>query len=112
MPISIDFGTNVLIKLKAGESAPFPVKLTRREGGKQSCVLRPRDLPPGVTVAEATIATDKDDGQMDLKVAPDAAAGIYSFWLQAETKLKLASQAQELNVFVASPTVTIEIIKP
>lgn len=112
MPISIDFGTNELIKLKAGESAPFPVKLTRREGGKQSCVLRPRDLPPGVTVAEATIATDKDDGQMDLKVAPDAAAGIYSFWLQAETKLKLASQAQELNVFVASPTVTIEIIKP
>jgi len=112
MPISIGFGNSGLIKIKAGEAASLPVKLTRREGGKQSCVLRPRDLPPGVTVAETTIATDKEDGQIDLKVAPDATAGIYSVWLQAETKLKLASQAQELNVFIASPTVTLEIVKP
>ena len=161
MPLTIGFGDEAIAKVKKGESISVPIKLVRRDGGKQPCVLRPRDLPPGVTAAEITIAADADTGQIELKVAADATPTIYSIWLQAETKVKLkqnpesllraeqyraqlaklldepdqasqkdaitaaikiadqrveaskpAAQEQEFNIFVASPTVSIEIVNP
>ena len=86
-----------LPEVKKGESVSLPIKLTRREGGNGSCVLRPRDLPPGVTAGEVTIAADKSDANLELKTTAGAAAGTYSLWLQAETKIKLKPNPQALQ---------------
>ena len=39
----------------------------RRDGGKTPCVLRGRDLPPGVSGGDVTIAADKSDGNFTLR---------------------------------------------
>ncbi len=49
-PISITLGDGNVTEVKQGEAISLPIKLTRREGGKAACVVRPRDLPAGVTV--------------------------------------------------------------
>ena len=96
-PISINVGDGTIAEVKKGESLTLPVKLTRREGGKTNCVLRPRDLPPKVTSADITINADKNEGNVVLKVAGDATPGTYSLWLQAETKIKVKPNPQALE---------------
>ncbi len=96
-PISIQFAKTGVLEVKKGESLKLTAKLTRRDGGKAACVLRPRDLPPGVTAAEVTIAADKAEGTLEWKVTPKAATGNYSLWLQAETKIKVKANSQALQ---------------
>ncbi len=96
-PISITVGDGTVAEVKKGESLTLPAKLTRREGGKTNCVLRPRDLPPKVTSADVTINADKNEGNIVFKVAGDATPGTYSLWLQAETKIKLKPNPQALD---------------
>jgi hypothetical protein len=96
-PISIALADGNVHEVKKGESIKLPIRVTRREGGKADCVIRPRDLPPGVTTGEVTIKADKSEAEHELKVTPGAAVGTYSLWMQAETKIKIKSNPQLLE---------------
>ncbi|MGI9472604.1 MAG: hypothetical protein ACR2NZ_13775, partial [Rubripirellula sp.] len=96
-PISIHWAAESTPEVKKGASLTLPIQLTRREGGKAACVLRPRDLPPGITAAEVKVPADKSEGNLVLKVSGKAVAGTYSLWLQAETKIKLKPDPQRLE---------------
>ncbi len=97
LPVSVSIGDGKIPEVKKGESLTLPVKLKRREGGKVNYIVRPRDLPPKVTSGDVTIAPDKDEANVVLKVAGDAPAGTYSLWLQAETKIKVKPNPQALE---------------
>lgn len=96
-PISITLGDGNVVEVKQGESLSLPIKLIRREGGKAACVVRPRDLPAGITVGEVTIATDKNEAKWELKTTPATVAGTYSLWGQVETKIKIKQNPQALE---------------
>ncbi len=96
-PLTITLGGDDVAEVKKGENLVLPVQLTRRAGGNAACVLRPRDLPPGVTVGEVTVAADKAEASVELKVTPAASAGTYSLWLQGETKIKVKPNPQALQ---------------
>ena len=85
------------VEVKQGESLSLPIKVTRQEGGKAACVVRPRDLPGGVTVAEVTVAADKSEAKWELKTTPKTAVGTYSLWGQVETKIKIRQNPQALE---------------
>ena len=96
-PLSIQLGDGSPQEVKKEATLSLPVKLTRREGGKAPCVVRPRDLPPGVTAADVTIPADKTDGTIELKVSGKAIPGTYSPWFQVETKIKVKPNPQKLT---------------
>jgi hypothetical protein len=96
-PISARLGDGSVPEVKKGQSISLPIGLVRREGGQAACVLRPRDLPPGVTVGEVTIPADRSEASCEIKAAAGAAAGTYSLWLQLETKIKLKPNPQALE---------------
>lgn len=96
-PLSITLGDENVIEVKKGQSASVPIKVTRREGGKGSIVLRRRDFPSGVSAGDVTIAADKSEANLSLKVEGNAAEGTYSLWLQAETKIKVKPNPQALQ---------------
>ena len=96
-PISVQVGDATVAEGKKNSSLTLPIRLTRREGGNAACVLRPRDLPAGITAGEVTVAADKSEGTLELKIAASAAAGTYSLWLQMETKIKVPPNPQVLE---------------
>ncbi|MCG8651538.1 MAG: PPC domain-containing protein [Pirellulales bacterium] len=96
-PLSIRWDQSAAKEVKKNESLKLPIKLIRRDGGKAECVLRPRDLPPGVTAGEVKIAGDKSEAALELKVSSSAAAGTYSLSVQGETKMKLKPNPQALR---------------
>ena len=95
-PLSIVLGDQTVPEVKKGSSLKLPVKLARREGGKAACVLRARDLPPGVTMADVNIPAEKAEGTCEFKISTKAAPGTYSLWLQSETKIKVKPNPQVL----------------
>jgi hypothetical protein len=76
-------------KGKKESTITIPISVTRREGGNQAIVLRPQSLPPGVTLGEVTIPAEQSEAKLELTVTAGALPGVYCFWLQAETKVKL-----------------------
>lgn len=96
-PLSIQFGDERVREVKQNETLTTPIKLIRREGGKANCTLRPRDLPPGVTMGEVTINGDQTEGNAQIKTSGNAIPGTYSIWLQAETKIKWRPNPQALQ---------------
>jgi hypothetical protein len=96
-PITIMLGDENVAEVKKGQSLSVPIKVTRRDGGKASIVLRRRDFPAGVTAADVTIPADKTEANVEFKVAAGAAVGTYSLWLQAETKIKVKPNPQALS---------------
>lgn len=96
-PLAIELGNTEVIEAKRGETVSVPIRLTRREGAKEACILRPRDLPPNVSAAEVSAPADATDFKIDVAVGADAVPGAYSFWLQAETGLTFAPNPQALE---------------
>lgn len=96
-PITIRSGDAKVAEIKKKETLSIPVSIVRREGGSEPCVLRARNLPPGVTIADVTVAKDKNEGALKVSVSDKALSGTYSLWLQVETKLKLKPNAQALE---------------
>ena len=96
-PVTIGLGDGAVVDVKKGATLTVPIAITRREGGKGACVLRTRDLPAGVTAADVTVAADKNDGKLEIKVSNKALPGTYSLWLQTETKIKLKPDVQTLK---------------
>jgi hypothetical protein len=50
-----------------------------------------------VTAADVTVAADKNEGNLEIKVSDKALPGTYSLWLQVETKIKLKPNVQVLK---------------
>ncbi|XZE52460.1 hypothetical protein SH139x_004153 [Planctomycetaceae bacterium SH139] len=93
-PLTVICGEPASVTVKKGESLKVPIKLERREGGGAACVLRPRDLPAGVTCGEVTIPADQSAGEVEVKVAGNTANGTYSLWWQTEVKIKIRPNPQ------------------
>lgn len=112
-PLTVQLGGDSTASAKPGTSLSLPITLIRREGGEVAVVLRPRNLPPGVTAAEVTVPADQSAGTLQLNVAADAKPGRYSVWVQAEAKVKFKPITQpeprELTVFLSSTTANIEL---
>jgi hypothetical protein len=96
-PLTASLGSPDIVEIKKGESAKLPIKLVRREGGKDACVIRPRDLPAGVTAPEVNIAAEASEGECDFKVEMAAVPGTYSLWMQLETKIRIRPNPQALE---------------
>ena len=96
-PISFKIGEANVAEVKKGAELKLPIKLTRRDGAKNDCVCRPRDLPPNMTAGEVKIAKDKNEGTLVLKTNPKAVPGTYSMWLRTETKIKHKPNPQALQ---------------
>lgn len=96
-PVSIQVGDAKVLQVKKKEELTIPITIVRREGGSEACVLRARNLPSGVKIADVTIAKDKNEGELKVSVADQAASGTYSLWLQVETKLKVKPNVQALE---------------
>jgi len=96
-PISVRIGDGKVAQIKKTETLTVPVAITRRDGGSEPCVLRARNLPPGVKIADLTVAKDKNEGELKVSVSDKALPGSYSLWLQVETKLKVKPNAQALE---------------
>lgn len=112
-PVSILLGGDQPLVTKPGTNVSVPVKLTRRDGGGNPVVLRPRNLPPGVTVAEVTIPADQSEGAVEFKIAADAKLGNYTPWLLAETKVKFkpitAADPAEMTVFIPTNAANLNL---
>ena len=96
-PISIRIGDAKVAQAKKAATLAVPVSLNRRDGASEPCVLRARNLPPGVKIADVTVAKDKNEGKLEVKVSDKALPGTYSLWLQVETKLKVKPNVQTLE---------------
>lgn len=95
-PLSISIGDEKVTEVKKGEKLTLTVRLTRREGGKAECVLRPRDFPKAVSATELKIAAEKSEANWEIKTTNSTTAGTYSLWGQVETKIKVKLNPQAL----------------
>ena len=96
-PITFHLASDKVHEVKTGATLELPITVTRREGGKAAGVVRARDLPPRVAAADVTIAADKSEARVQLKVNANASPGTYSLWFQVETKIKLKRNPQALQ---------------
>jgi hypothetical protein len=93
-PISIAWGDPAVVDVKKGETLALVAKLTRREGGAEPVVLRPRDLPAGATAPEITIPADQTEGTLQIQIPAAVASGTYSLSVQAQTNIKFKPNPQ------------------
>lgn len=107
MPLVVQFSGNTETLIARGGTVDLPFTLRRLEGGKAACVVRARDLPSGVSVADVSVSADKTEGKLTIKANDKATLGVQTFWLQTETKVKLKSNPQRL----ARATVARDAIK-
>lgn len=84
------------VKCKKGEKPKLVFKVTRSDRAKQPIIFRARDLPPGVSAGDVTLAADKDQLEYTLNVTNNAKPGSYTMWLQGEIKVKFAANPQAL----------------
>jgi hypothetical protein len=87
-PIQIRAGEGAAIEIAQGAAAPVPVRATRRAGGEGRCVLRPQNLPPGATLADVELDTDKSAADPELKIGGETPPGEYTIWFRAEITVK------------------------
>ena len=100
-----------MMACKKGESIKWPIKIVRREGGKEPIVLRPRNLPPGVKVPELTIPKDKTEAVWNIEVTSNANPGTYSFWGQGETKVKSIDEKGSKKDFTMFVPTSLFVLK-
>jgi hypothetical protein len=95
-PLLVELGDGTVTEIVQGDKKPLVIKATRREGGQAECLLRPQQLPPGLTLGELKIAADQSELTVELAIAADAAVGEYTWWMQNETKVKFKPNPQSL----------------
>lgn len=108
-PLSVAIGDDTPTEIAKGSDAKIALRLVRRDGAQAACVVRPRDLPPGVTAAEVNVPADQDAAESEWKVAGDAVPGRYTFGFQVETKVKWRDQ--DLTIYLPTPHQTIRIVE-
>lgn len=108
-PLSVAIGDDAPTEIAKGSAAKIALRLTRGDGAQAACVVRPRDLPPGVTAAEVNVPADQATAESEWKVAGDAVPGRYTVGFQVETKVKWRDQ--DLTIYLPSPHQTIHIVE-
>ena len=96
-PLQVVLGEGGVIEGKLGDKVNLPVRLHRQAGSAAECTLRPQGLPPKVSLGELKIAGDQSEATIELAIAADAPTGHYTFWLQAESKVKWRTNPQALE---------------
>ena len=96
-PLTVTPEGGEVIVVEKGKKTKLAINLKRSDQSKNNVVVRARNLPPGVKVGDLTINADKDSGEWTIDVSGGAKSGSYSFWGQAETKVKFAFNPQALE---------------
>jgi hypothetical protein len=94
------------IEVAHGLSATIPVKLTRSKGADGALAISPLPLPPGLTIANVTIADKAAEGKVTVNSAVAAPLGTMTIGLQAKGKIAGAEHT------LALPAVTLTIVPP
>ena len=100
LPVTLDTPP-APIEVAHGLSATIPVKVTRTKGADGALAISPLPLPPGLTIANATIADKAAEGKVTVKSAVAAPLGTMTVGLQAKGKFAGAEQT------FALPAVTL-----
>ena len=102
------------IEVAHGLSATVTIKLTRTKGADGALTISPLPLPPGLTIANATIADKAADGKVTVKSVVAAPLGTMTVGLQAKGKFAGADQTFSLPVVTLSivPPATVELAAP
>ena len=96
-PLSIQSSNDGVTTCKKGEKPKLTFQLGRTDGSKEPVIFRARDLPPGVSAGDVTVAKDKDMAEISLNVSDKATPGTYTLWFQCETKVKFAPNPQAVT---------------
>jgi hypothetical protein len=92
------------------------LNLERRAGGSGQCIVRPIQLPPGWAVGEVTVPPDQSQANLTIQIPAETPAGRYSISFHNETKIQwkpsAEAAAQEIQVWLPVPTLTIEVAAP
>ena len=80
--------------------------MVRTKGADAALAITPLPLPPGLTVADATIAEKATEGKVTVKAAVAAPLGTMTIGLQAKGKFAGAEQTLDL------PAVTLTVVPP
>ncbi|MEL6109003.1 MAG: hypothetical protein AAFU85_23590, partial [Planctomycetota bacterium] len=96
MPVSVAPVNDQVFEVVKGNKLTVPLKLTRHDGTKNNTIFRARDLPPGVKAGDLNVGGDKTEAQWTIDVTAGTQPGRFTFWSQAETKVKFAVNPQTL----------------
>jgi hypothetical protein len=104
--------------LYAGAPAPWKVKVLRHDGYKDPLRVEVKGLPEGITAEPLQIPGDKDDGEIEFKVAAGLKAGSYgTIQLTAQgaakpawSSVKIASGGGEGETFATIDQATLVVI--
>ncbi len=96
-PLTLSIAEGNVVEAAAGQTIDVPIKLKRRSGAAENCILRAHDLPPKFACPDVTIDGKAAEAVAKLKVPPNASAGEYTFRMLCETKLKWKSNIQSLQ---------------
>ena len=94
------------IEVAHGLSATIPVKVTRAKGSDGALAISPLPLPPGLTIANVTIADKAADGKVTVKVAVATPLGTMTVGLEAKGKIAGTERT------FALPAVTLAVVPP
>ena len=105
LPIALDIPP-APIEVAHGLSATIPVKVTRTKGSDGALTISSLPLPPGMTVAAATVADKATEGKVTVKTTVATPVGTMTIGLLAKGKIAGAEKTFGL------PAVTLSIVPP
>ncbi len=94
------------IEVAHGFSAKIPVKVARSKGADAAIAISGLSLPPGVTVANATIAAKGVEGSVTVNAPLETSIGSMTLALEAKSKLGGADRT------ISVPVVTLNVVHP
>ena len=105
LPVTLDT-PSAPIEVAHGLSATIPIKVTRTKGADGALTISPLPLPPGLTIANATIAAKAAEGKLTVATAIAAPLGTMTIGLQAKGKVagpELTFSLPAVTLFVVPP---------
>ncbi len=97
LPLTVKLGSSKTLSVERGSKLRIPFAFQRREGGKQSVIVRLKNAPVKAKVADVTVNADQNAGELEISIPEDALLGEYTCWAQCETKLKLQPNYQSME---------------
>ena len=97
LPVTVGPASDQVLEVVKGNKLTVPLKLARHDGTKNNVIFRARNLPPGVKAGDLNVGGDKTEAQWTIDVTAGTPPGLFTFWSQAETKVKFAVNPQTLT---------------
>jgi hypothetical protein len=105
LPVTLDTPP-APIEVAHGLSAIIPVTVVRTKGSDGALAISPLPLPPGLTIANSTIADKATDGKVTVTAAVAVPLGTMTVGLEAKGKIAGADRTFSL------PAVTLAVVPP